>query len=74
MKVTLHKTSEFGVKYYCDQHPTRECSSELKTASWYGSKFDLTGIEIHLCDACMEELYKILKKQFNINPIDIINI
>ena len=58
-------------EYYCDKHPDKECFSELKTISWYGSEFDLTGIEIHLCDECLEEMYKLLEKEFKIKPKDI---
>jgi hypothetical protein len=55
-------------KFYCDKHPDRECFSELKTASWYGSKFDMMGIELHLCDVCLFDLYKQLQKDFGIEP------
>ena len=58
-------------QYFCDKHPDRECSSELKTASWYGSKFDMTGIEIHLCDECLEEMNALLLLTFGIKPHDI---
>ena len=58
-------------KYFCDKHPERECFSELKTASWYGSSHDLTGIEIHLCDECLDELYADLKRKFEVEPKDI---
>lgn len=59
-------------QYFCDKHPERECFSELKTASWYGSNYDLTGIEIHLCDECLAEMYDNLFKQFGVKPKDII--
>lgn len=58
-------------KFYCDRHPDRECFSELKTASWYGSSHDLTGIEIHLCDQCLEEMYSLLQQKFGVKPKDI---
>lgn len=70
-KVNVEKVLE-EAQYFCDKHPDRECFSELKTASWYGSKFDLTGIEIHLCDECLEAMYKLLAAQFNTKPKDII--
>jgi hypothetical protein len=58
-------------QYFCDKHPERECFSELKIASWYGSEFDMTGIEIHLCDTCLFDMYKHLQKEFKVNPKDI---
>jgi len=58
-------------QFFCDKHPDRECFSELKTASWYGSNHDMTGIEIHLCDECLEEMYELLEKKFTVKPKDI---
>lgn len=58
-------------KFFCDKHPDRECFSELKTASWYGSIHDLTGIEVHLCDECLTEMYVLLEEKFRIKPKDI---
>jgi len=55
-------------KYFCDKHPDRECYSELKTASWYGSEFDWSGIEIHLCDECMNEFYKHCLETYGMKP------
>lgn len=55
-------------QYFCDRHPDRECFSELKTASWYGSKHDMTGVEVHLCDECLEAMYALLKDKFGITP------
>jgi hypothetical protein len=60
------------VKYFCDHHPDRECFSEVKTASWYGSNFDLTGCEFHLCDECLKELYEQFNKTYGVKPKDII--
>ena len=57
--------------YYCDNHPDVECYSELHTLSWYGSKYDLLAIEIHLCDECMDEMYKFLNSKFNKTPSEI---
>jgi hypothetical protein len=58
-------------KYFCDKHPDRECFSEIKTASWYGSNFDMMGIEFHLCDECIEELYKDLETKYGVKPQNI---
>ena len=71
MKKIITKGVVENSEYYCDKHPDKECFSELKTISWYGSEFDLTGIEIHLCDECLEEMYKLLEKEFKIKPKDI---
>jgi hypothetical protein len=70
-KITTQGVLE-EAQYFCDKHPDRECFSELKTCSWCGSKFDMTGIEIHLCDECLEEMYKLLREKFEIEPKDII--
>jgi hypothetical protein len=69
-KITVESIRE-EAQYFCDKHPERECFSELKTASWYGSKFDMTGIEIHLCDECLKELYEKCWSEFGIKPHDI---
>lgn len=58
-------------QFFCDRHPDRECFSELKTASWYGSTHDLTGTEVHLCDECLGELYALLEQKFGVKPKDI---
>jgi hypothetical protein len=58
-------------QFFCDRHPDRECFSELKTASWYGSVHDLTGVEVHLCDECLGELYALLEQKFGVKPKDI---
>lgn len=58
-------------QYFCDKHPDRECFSELKTASWYGSKYDMDGIEVHLCDECLEAMYAHLACNFGVNPKEI---
>lgn len=57
--------------FFCDVHPEKECFSELKTASWYGSEFDMTGVEIHLCDECLKELYRLLWNNYTVKPKDI---
>lgn len=58
-------------QYFCDRHPDRECFSEVKTASWYGSNFDMTGCEFHLCDECLLELYVEFKAKYKVTPKDI---
>jgi hypothetical protein len=58
-------------KYFCDKHPKRECFSELKTASWYGSVHDLTGVEIHLCDECLTETFVYLEQTFGVRAKEI---
>lgn len=71
MKVVTQELVREESKYFCDKHPDRECFSELKTASWYGSNHDMTGIEIHLCDECLDEMYQLLEQKFGIKPKDI---
>lgn len=71
MKKVITQGVREDAQYFCDKHPDRECYSDLKTASWYGSTHDMTGIEIHLCDMCLFDMYKYLKKEFNIDPKDI---
>ena len=65
-KIIVEKALE-EAQYFCDKHPDKECFSELKTASWYGSNHDMTGIEIHLCDECLEEMYSYLYSIFKVN-------
>lgn len=69
-KIIVQKVQE-EAEYYCDKHPNRKCYSELKIISWYGSRFDMMGIEIHLCDECLTEMYKILETKFGIKPKDL---
>lgn len=69
-KVITEKVLE-EAQFFCDKHPDRECFSELKTASWYGSNHDMTGIEVHLCDECLDEMYALLKQKFGVEPKDI---
>jgi len=68
-KITVQPVRE-EAQFFCDKHPERECYSELKTMSWYGSGFDNMGIEIHLCDECLEQLYAEIKENFGIEPKD----
>lgn len=58
-------------QYFCERHPDRECFSEVKTASWHGSPFDMMGCEFHLCDECLMELYKEFKAKYNVEPKEI---
>jgi len=58
-------------EYFCDKHLTRRCYSNLKTTSGYGSEYDLTGIELHLCDECLKEVYNYLNRKFTVKPKDI---
>jgi hypothetical protein len=57
--------------YFCDNHPNKECFTELKTSSWYGSCFDMMGIEIHLCDECLTDFYEECYKKYKIKPKDL---
>lgn len=71
MKVIIKENVKEESKYFCDKHPNRECHSEIRTLSWYGSKFDMTGMEIHLCDECLEHIYNLLSKEFSMKPVEI---
>lgn len=68
MKVVTKESVREESKYFCDKHPDRECHSEIRTISWYGSQFDMMGLEIHLCDECLENMYKVLEKEFSVKP------
>lgn len=68
MKKIFNDSVKEEFKCFCDKHPDKECFSELKAFSWYGSKFDMIGIEIHLCDECLNEMYDMLEKRFKIKP------
>jgi len=68
MKVITKESIKEESKYFCDKHPDRECYSEIRTISWYGSKFDMMGMEIHLCDECLENMYAVLEKEFLTKP------
>jgi len=71
MKKIIVQPVREEAQFFCDKHPDRECYSELKTLSWYGSGFDNMVIEIHLCDECLEQLYAEIKENFGIEPKDI---
>jgi hypothetical protein len=71
MKKIIQEKVREESQYFCDKHPERECFSELKTASWYGSDFDMTGIEIHLCDECLKGFYEHCWATYAIKPHDI---
>jgi hypothetical protein len=68
MKVITSVYQAENAKYFCDKHPTKECFSELQLSSWYGSKFDLNIVKVHLCDECVKEMYGFLLKEFNVEP------
>jgi len=70
-KILTHEVLE-EAKYFCDNHPSKECYSEITSASWYGSEYDMTGIEIHLCDDCLKDFYKFLEQKFELHPTKII--
>lgn len=71
MKSIIRESVKEEAKYFCDKHPDRECYSELRTLSWYGSDFDMMGLEIHLCDECLTNMYKLLEKEFSVKPKEI---
>jgi hypothetical protein len=71
MKKILTQSVIEDAQYFCDVHPDRECYSELKTMSWYGSDFDMSGVEVHLCDECLADMYKLIEEKFKIKPRDI---
>jgi hypothetical protein len=68
MKKIIQESVREESKYFCDKHPDRECYSEIRTISWYGSLFDMMGLEIHLCDECLENMYKVLESEFSVKP------
>ena len=68
MKHVITKYQPEDAKFFCDKHPDRECFSELRIISWYGSIFDLNQCRIHLCDVCVKEMYDLLEKQFKVAP------
>lgn len=71
MKVVTKEEVMEEVKYFCDNHPDKECFSELKTMSWYGSCYDMMAVEIHLCDECMKDLYIHLNEKYKKEPEEI---
>lgn len=71
MKQILKKFQSEEATYWCDKHPNRECFSELILSSWYGSKFDLNCVKVHLCDECVKEMYNSLKNEFKVEPEEI---
>jgi hypothetical protein len=70
MKIVITPYQREEADYFCDKHPDRQCYSELKLYSWYGSKFDFTGIIIHLCDECVEEIKNFLMEKYNAKLVD----
>lgn len=72
MKQVIQQFQPEESKFFCDKHPDRECFSELHLFSWYGSIFDMNEIKIHLCDVCVKDMYDNLKKEFNVEPQEIL--
>jgi len=68
MKKVLKEEVMEQAKYFCDKHPERECFSRLETISWYGSIYDMDVIELHICDECLLEIYKLLEEKFGVKP------
>lgn len=68
MKKIIRKQRSEICQFYCDKHPTRECYTQLELSSWYGSKFDLNCITVHLCDSCVQEMYNLIEKNFKVKP------
>jgi hypothetical protein len=66
MKKVVRKSRTEICEYYCDKHPTRECFTQLELSSWYGSRYDLNCVTIHLCDQCVKEMYELLEKEFKV--------
>lgn len=66
MKKVLQKTVYEKAVYFCDVHPNIECFTEIQGISWYGSKFDSTGIKFHLCDECLTDFYKDITEKYKI--------
>ncbi len=71
MKKVLQEYKPEICEFFCDKHPNVRCFSKLKTTSWYGSDFDMMGVEIHLCDECIKEIYDYLDKTYNIVPTEL---
>lgn len=71
MKEVTQKYQPEESRFLCDKHPGRECYSELQLISWYGSIFDMNQIKVHLCDVCVKEMYDYLKKEFKVEPKEI---
>ncbi len=69
-KVSQPHQSEVAT-YFCDKHPERECATQLEMISWYGSIYDLTKVEVHLCDECVKEMRELLEQKFKVKPEDI---
>lgn len=70
MKKIIQQPVREESKFFCDRHPDRECFSRLFATSWYGSKFDSLSMEVHLCDECLEEMYRLFKEKFGVEPKD----
>jgi len=71
MKKVIKQKSLEEAQYFCDKHPERECFTELKAFGWYGSKYDMSCAEVHLCDECMRRMFKLIEEEFGIKPEEI---
>ena len=49
----------------CKTH-TDQAHSQLTLWFWYGSKYDMSQGNLHMCDKCAEEVMEYLKKKFDI--------
>lgn len=68
-RIIVEKVREES-KYFCDKHPDRECYTKIVSTGWYGSQFDCFHLTLNLCDECMEEFYKYVKKTFGVDPVE----
>lgn len=68
MKKIYKESVMEDAKYFCDVHPDIECFSKIEGISWYGSRFDMMNIEMHLCDKCLTDFYKHIQEKYKIEP------
>lgn len=68
MKKVIVPAVREEAKYFCDKHSDRECFTKVITSCWYGSKFDMLNLKMHLCDECMEKFYNYVKETFGVEP------
>lgn len=71
MKKILVESVIEECEYFCDKHPDKEAFSQLNITSWYGSEYDLMGVEVHLCDECVKKMYEYINNEYNLTPKDI---
>lgn len=69
-QITKERQAE-EAKFFCDNHPDKECFSELRINSWYGSKYDLNYLVMHLCDDCLQVVYEQFENDYHIKPTEI---